>query len=525
MPILRGTTHKSNSFAVQGRLAAKCLLGAGWMVACLTGQGHALDNELASAPHETAEKEPDSARMASLRGTNAVRPKRRRYDYSRFSNGPRWVPRPRGASLKRAESLGLGTFEAAKALLRKPPAEPLLSAAGTENPRRLLWPVVAGRWGRGFGYTRKHRKDLRHNGVDIVAPEGAAVRAAASGIVAYSDNGLRGLGNAVLIVHPNGWCTLYAHNLRNTVQAGWRVKRGERIALVGSTGISWGPHLHFEFRDRGRLRNPARLFEGVRSLGLNGPLVELQRQDGPKKGDPSQRASAKAVGKGSREERRTAPAAAHAGRVATRGADALPGATSCLALGDAAAGAVARAQNSSRSRGPGASDSQRAEPESGQCQGLALGTVEVARAFLSRGPSERELHAVPGRLFRNLLWPVRGGRLARPFRAHRHPGVDIEAEEGAGVRAAADGLVVYSGDGLDGYGNAVVLLHPNGWVTAYGSNRENAVKAGDVVLRGAWIGRVGSTGSAQGPHLHFELLQGGERRDPAPLFANAPAAF
>ncbi|MBN1656243.1 MAG: M23 family metallopeptidase [Deltaproteobacteria bacterium] len=200
---------------------------------------------------------------------------RKRYDYSRFSNGLRWVPRPRGAALRRATALGLGTYESAKRLLRTPPDKKVLDACRGEEPKTLLWPVVGGKWGRGFGYTRKYRKQLRHNGVDIGAPQGNPVRAAADGIVAYSDNGLRGLGNVVLVIHRNGWSTLYAHNLRNTVQAGWLVKRGERIALVGSTGIARGPHLHFEFRSNGRLADPARFFVGYRSKEINGPIVEL----------------------------------------------------------------------------------------------------------------------------------------------------------------------------------------------------------------------------------------------------------
>jgi murein DD-endopeptidase MepM/ murein hydrolase activator NlpD len=202
--------------------------------------------------------------------------KRKKYDYSRFSNGPRRVPRPRGASLARANALGLGSYKAAKRLLRNPPDKAVLDACKGKAPKRLLWPVVGGKWGRGFGYTRERRRELRHNGVDIGAPKGATVRAAADGIVAYSDNGLRGLGNVVLIVHKNGWSTLYAHNLRTTVQPGWLVKRGERIALIGSTGISRGPHLHFEFRKNGRLADPARLFVGNRSKELAGPLVELR---------------------------------------------------------------------------------------------------------------------------------------------------------------------------------------------------------------------------------------------------------
>jgi hypothetical protein len=102
--------------------------------------------------------------------------------------------------------------------------------------------------------------------------------------VVYSDNGLLGFGNCVMILHQNGYLSLYAHTERTTVQAGWRVKRGERIALVGHTGYAWGPHLHFELRDNGKLRDPAPLFTGNRSTELNGPLVELEPDDGAAQG-------------------------------------------------------------------------------------------------------------------------------------------------------------------------------------------------------------------------------------------------
>jgi murein DD-endopeptidase MepM/ murein hydrolase activator NlpD len=144
--------------------------------------------------------------------------------------------------------------------------------------------VVGGRFGRGFGLTRRLRPELPHNGVDIGAPEGATVRAVADGLVVYSDNGLRGYGNCVMILHPNGFLTLYAHNQRTLVPAGQRVRRGERIALVGKTGYAWGPHLHFELRDNGKLRNPERLFSGHKSrlvLGPEAPKQVAQRAPKP----------------------------------------------------------------------------------------------------------------------------------------------------------------------------------------------------------------------------------------------------
>ncbi len=360
------------------------------------------------------------------------RPEPRRYDYSRFSDGPRRVPTPRGASLRRAEALGLGRFRTANLLLSEPPAGRWVEAARGGALEGLHWPVDGGRFGRGFGFTRRERRDLRHDGIDIVAPEGAVVRAVADGIVAYSDNGIRGFGNCVLVVHPNGWVSLYAHNSRNTVQAGWRVHKGERIGFVGATGIARGPHLHFELRERGRPIDAAHLFERESRVSTPAP--------GPR-------------------------------------ADASP---------------------------------------------ADLGTIETARRLI-RGDVDEALAARAGRVFSNLLWPARGGRLERGFEDGHHRGLDVGAEAGTAVRAAADGLVVYVGDELPGLGESVVLLHRNGWVTVYGSNDDVAVEVGQTVQRGEWIALVGESGAAEGAHLHFELHDRGAPRDPTGLLVQVPS--
>lgn len=195
---------------------------------------------------------------------------------ARFSDGPRRVPESRGAAKLRADRLGIGTADGARALLRNRPSAALLREVEGRKPRELLWPVVHGHWGRGFGMTRRVRTELPHNGVDIGAPEGAIVRAAADGLVVYSDNGLLGYGNCVMILHAGGLVTLYAHNQQTFVQAGMKVKRGERISLVGKTGYAWGPHLHFELRDNGRLRDPGRRFVGQRSDEVTGELARAE---------------------------------------------------------------------------------------------------------------------------------------------------------------------------------------------------------------------------------------------------------
>lgn len=86
-----------------------------------------------------------------------------------------------------------------------------------------------------------------HGGLDLRVPEGTAVYAAAEGVV--SESGFSGAyGNVVIVDHPGGLQTLYAHHQRNIVRAGEPVRRGQPIALVGHTGNATGDHLHFEVR-------------------------------------------------------------------------------------------------------------------------------------------------------------------------------------------------------------------------------------------------------------------------------------
>jgi len=109
----------------------------------------------------------------------------------------------------------------------------------------------------GFGY-RVHpifRRVKFHYGIDIAAPSGTPIRAAAGGVVVFA-GWRRAYGNTVIIDHGNGMATLYAHCSRILVGEGEVVKQGQVIALVGNTGLSTGPHLHFEVRRYGEPINP-----------------------------------------------------------------------------------------------------------------------------------------------------------------------------------------------------------------------------------------------------------------------------
>lgn len=96
-----------------------------------------------------------------------------------------------------------------------------------------------------------------HKGIDIAAPAGTPVYAAAGGKVIYSGYNSGGYGKLIIIEHSNGYQTYYAHNSKLYVNVGETVAKGERIAGVGSTGDSTGNHVHFEIRRNGTPVNPS----------------------------------------------------------------------------------------------------------------------------------------------------------------------------------------------------------------------------------------------------------------------------
>jgi len=95
-----------------------------------------------------------------------------------------------------------------------------------------------------------------HTGVDISVPPGSKVDATADGIVSFA-GWAENSGIVVVVEHGRGFSTAYAHNQKASVKVGQRVVRGESIALSGSTGVSTGPHVHYEIWKNGRHTNPA----------------------------------------------------------------------------------------------------------------------------------------------------------------------------------------------------------------------------------------------------------------------------
>ena len=116
-------------------------------------------------------------------------------------------------------------------------------------------------------------------------------------------------------------------------------------------------------------------------------------------------------------------------------------------------------------------------------------------------------------------WPV-SGRVITDFAASRGTGINIDVPEGSPVKAAENGTVIYVGSGVEGYGNLILIRHPNGYVSAYAHLKGMNVAKGAVVNRGEPIGTVGMTGSVSKPQLHFELRKGATPVDPVPLLAS-----
>src|SRR5690606_27820137 len=116
----------------------------------------------------------------------------------------------------------------------------------------------------GFGYRSDPFTKVRkfHAGMDFSARSGTPVYASGDGVVAHADNTASGYGNHIVINHGYGYQTLYAHLSAYKVKKGQRVKRGDVIRLIGSTGRSEVPHLHYEVHKGGKVVNPLNFYYG-----------------------------------------------------------------------------------------------------------------------------------------------------------------------------------------------------------------------------------------------------------------------
>ncbi|KOS07837.1 peptidase M23 [Flavobacterium akiainvivens] len=116
----------------------------------------------------------------------------------------------------------------------------------------------------GFGYRSDPFTKIRkfHAGMDFSARTGTPIYATGDGVVSAADNKMSGYGNRVVINHGYGYQTLYGHMSKFAVRSGQKVKRGDVIGYVGSTGRSEAPHLHYEVHKNGEVVNPLNFYYG-----------------------------------------------------------------------------------------------------------------------------------------------------------------------------------------------------------------------------------------------------------------------
>ncbi|WP_396193128.1 M23 family metallopeptidase [Flavobacterium sp.] len=133
----------------------------------------------------------------------------------------------------------------------------------------------------GFGYRTDPFTKARkmHEGMDFTAKTGTPIYATGDGVVAKADNSLSGYGNHIEINHGFGYLTLYAHLSKYNVRQGQRVKRGDIIGYVGSTGRSQAPHLHYEVHKDGKVVNPINFYYGNISAAEYVAISKIANQE------------------------------------------------------------------------------------------------------------------------------------------------------------------------------------------------------------------------------------------------------
>ena len=133
----------------------------------------------------------------------------------------------------------------------------------------------------GFGYRSDPFTKVRkfHAGMDFSAKVGAPIFATGDGVVTRADNTASGYGNHIVVKHGFGYETLYAHLSKYNIKKGQKVKRGDIIGFVGSTGRSEGPHLHYEVHKNGEVVNPLNFYYGNISAAEYKVIATLANQE------------------------------------------------------------------------------------------------------------------------------------------------------------------------------------------------------------------------------------------------------
>lgn len=174
-------------------------------------------------------------------------------DYNKIRQMDRYIRSVLGADLNipSLDSLELDSLFIPPGTVNRIPEETIEISYLDNIP---IYPPVDGYITQGFVDDHLLTAD-NHYGVDIAAAEGEPIRASASGVVVFS-NWTHDLGYTIIMYHSEGYFTIYGHNQRNIIKEHQYVNRGDIIAFVGNTGVSQGPHLHFEIWREGKPIDP-----------------------------------------------------------------------------------------------------------------------------------------------------------------------------------------------------------------------------------------------------------------------------
>jgi murein DD-endopeptidase MepM/ murein hydrolase activator NlpD len=184
---------------------------------------------------------------------------------------------------------------------------------------------------------------------------------------------------------------------------------------------------------------------------------------------------------------------------------------------ESAAPPPSAAAQPSPSAAPATSDSTTTTANAAPATSAPSAAAAAGSAGAAAAAPTPESVTPPPRGSGKFLWPVNGKLISLygvKQGGQHNDGINIAAPLGTPVRAADNGVVVYAGNELRGFGNLLLIRHADGWVSAYAHCDALLVKRGDQVKRGQVIARVGQTGAVSSPQLHFELRKSGQAVDP-----------
>jgi murein DD-endopeptidase MepM/ murein hydrolase activator NlpD len=173
---------------------------------------------------------------------------------------------------------------------------------------------------------------------------------------------------------------------------------------------------------------------------------------------------------------------------------------------------------------PGRAEASVSQPPGSVVVADASQTVRVVEPAPAMSSQDAVKSAEPAGSLPGFRWPVRGRVIAAfgpKSNGVQNDGINLAVPEGTPIKAAEDGVVAYAGSELKGYGNLVLVRHPNGFVTAYAHASDILVKRGETVKRGQVIAHAGQTGNVTSPQLHFEIRKGATPVDPSQYLSGA----